>query len=420
MLVVLAMSLVLFPVVDETVTMKLVPEKGMAKIGYYSPMRTTLSATKPESITKLPADLKAPLYGKLDVAGEGTAVFHVVIDEPADAPARLFVDTNGNGDLTDDPAATWAAKPYAAGETKLTQYVGAFKLNLGTASQPYVVSLNSHRFDKNDPGRAELKDKLLYYRDYVTEGEMTLGEKTYKVLLNDNSTSGDFRGKKLPDDATEKESSGVSIFIDVNHNGKFDKRGESFDVRKPFNIEGTTYEIADMARNGLTFRVVKSARTVEQVPLSPDHVVGKNITAFSAKNMDGKTISFPGDYKGKIVMLDFWATWCGPCMREVPGLVETYGKFHDKGFEVLGVTLDQPNAEDKIKKVTGEQKMTWQQIYDGKGWQAEIAVLYAVDSIPATFLVDGDTGMILATGAELRAGALARTIEKALAKKAGQ
>jgi len=118
-------------------------------------------------------------------------------------------------------------------------------------------------------------------------------------------------------------------------------------------------------------------------------------------------------------MLDFWATWCGPCMGEVPGLAKAYGEFHPKGIEILGISLDQPKAEDTIKKVTGEKGMTWPQVYDGKFWQAEVAQLYGIESIPSAYLVDGDTGEVLAAGTSLRGENLAKSFQAALEKKQG-
>src|SRR6185436_2710725 len=105
--------------------------------------------------------------------------------------------------------------------------------------------------------------------------------------------------------------SGVNILLDVNGNGRFDRRGESFDVRQPFNIRGTTYQVADMQRDGLSFRIVPSASSVPEIPTPPEHDVGRKITPFEATTMDGKPVRFPADYAGRIVLLDFWATWCG-------------------------------------------------------------------------------------------------------------
>ncbi|MBC7771587.1 MAG: TlpA family protein disulfide reductase [Pyrinomonadaceae bacterium] len=420
MFALVAMTLALLPALDETVRLKLVAQDGMKKVGRYSPMRADLSATRPGSITKLPADLKAPLFGTVEFAGAGTQIFHVVVDEPEGEPSRLFVDTNGNGDLTDDPGTKWKVRESKESEKKFVQYNGSFQLNVSGAGEPYEVWLGAYRFDKNDPDRPSQKNKLLYYRDYVTEGAMNLGDKTYTVLLNDDTTRGDFRGRALPANASDKETSGVEILIDVNANGKFDRRGEAFDVRKPFNIGGTTYEIVDMASTGLTFKVVESSRVVAEIPLPPEHDVGKKITSFRATDMAGKPVTFPGDYTGKIVMIDFWATWCAPCMKEMPGLVQAYEKFNDKGFEVLGITLDFAKAQDKIKTVAGDQNMTWRQVYDGRGWGAEIARLYVIRNIPSAYLVDGDTGIILATGRLLQGRALSTTIQTALARKSRQ
>jgi len=403
---------------DYSVRLKPMEKGAMKKIGFYMPQRLTLVAEKPATLKKLPDGLAVPRYGVLPLAGARGVVFHVVLDEPEGTPAKLLVDSNGNGDLTDDAPAEWSGKPQPGRAGKeYTQYGGTAAVQIGTSASPFSASLGMYRFDPNDPGRSALKDVILYYRDYAATGEVTFGGRTMKAMLSDDAAAGDFRGKAL-EEGKEDARSGVNLLLDVNGNGKFDSRGESFDVRKPFNIAGTTYEIADMARDGLSFRVVKSTKKVDEVPTPPDHSVGKKIMPFEAKTMDGKTVKFPGDFKGKVVMLDFWATWCGPCMGEVPGLAAAYEKRHPKGFEILGVTLDKENAEDKIKQVTGENKMTWAQVYDGKFWKAAIADRYAINSIPAAFLVDGDTGKILAMGNSLRGDKLEKTLDGELEKKA--
>jgi peroxiredoxin len=155
-------------------------------------------------------------------------------------------------------------------------------------------------------------------------------------------------------------------------------------------------------------------KTVAEIPTPPDHSVGKVITAFEGKATDGKTVKFPEDYKGKVVLLDFWATWCGPCMMEMPNVVAAYGKHHGSGFEVLGVSLDSKESVGKMPEVMEKAKMTWTQIADGQGWKAEIAQKYVINSIPATFLVDGTSGKVI--GANLRGDALEAAVAKALAE----
>ncbi|MBB3895921.1 TlpA disulfide reductase family protein [Bacteroides pyogenes] len=124
--------------------------------------------------------------------------------------------------------------------------------------------------------------------------------------------------------------------------------------------------------------------------------VGTKFIDFEMKTPEGKAVKL-SDYagKGKVVLVDFWASWCGPCRREMPNLVEAYAKYKGKNFEIVGVSLDQ-DAEawkESIKSL----KMTWPQMSDLKLWQNEGAQLYAVNSIPHTVLIDGE-GTIIARG----------------------
>ena len=96
---------------------------------------------------------------------------------------------------------------------------------------------------------------------------------------------------------------------------------------------------------------------------------------FAEKDLAGQPLSV-GKFKGKVVLVDFWATWCGPCMEEMPNVQAAYAKYHDKGFEIVGISLDE-NA-DALKKTLAEKNMTWPQYFDGKGWDGALPQRYGI------------------------------------------
>jgi thiol-disulfide isomerase/thioredoxin len=101
--------------------------------------------------------------------------------------------------------------------------------------------------------------------------------------------------------------------------------------------------------------------------------------------VDGKEFDLQ-KWRGKVVLVDFWATWCGPCRMEIPNVVAAYKKLHDKGFEIVGISLD--SSKDKLLAYTKEKEMTWPQYFDGKVWDNKISRSYGIAGIPATWLVD--------------------------------
>jgi thiol-disulfide isomerase/thioredoxin len=112
--------------------------------------------------------------------------------------------------------------------------------------------------------------------------------------------------------------------------------------------------------------------------------------------------------RGKVVLVDFWATWCPPCRAEVPDVVATYKKYHDKGFEVLGISLDQD--EDAMRTFTQQNEMTWPQFFDGKGWDNKIASDFGIQSIPTMWLVGKDGKIITVNARDDLSGQVAQAL----------
>jgi thiol-disulfide isomerase/thioredoxin len=112
---------------------------------------------------------------------------------------------------------------------------------------------------------------------------------------------------------------------------------------------------------------------------------GSPFPDFNEKDLQGNALSI-SKYKGKVVLVDFWATWCGPCVAELPEIQSAYNKYHNKGFEIVGISLD--DDEGALEKFVKLKKMPWPQYFEGKRFDGKLPVKYGVNATPTTYLID--------------------------------
>lgn len=166
------------------------------------------------------------------------------------------------------------------------------------------------------------------------------------------------------------------------------------DIQKIKNVYGSLNAKLKQTKPGISIKTkIDNFKDLSEGSVAPD---------FSAPTPDGKTLSLK-QALGKVTIIDFWASWCGPCRKENPNVVALYNEFHAKGLNIIGVSLDKDGA--KWKEAIAKDGLTWSHVSNLQFWTDPIAVLYNIKSIPATYILD-EKGVIIATnlrGEELRA-----------------
>jgi len=348
--------------------------------------------------------------GTLEIGrGDSARKFTIVSTCKNGEPESLTIDTEGDGKLDNNQPVPWTRSEteLPSGEKSVTWHAS------GLVEVPFPGGPRRGQlmFYRGTPPKGNApKEPLTYYSDYALTGTATLpdGRKVPAALL-DMPCLGQFIAKP------ESIGEAAGLWLDLDSNGK-GGRGEVVSSFRPFQLGDQWFAISNLTPDG-KFSLTPAEAPKAEKPTGPDLSPGRTAPAFTATLTNGKSVSFPGDYKGKIVLLDFWATWCGPCLAEVPNVVSAYHRFHKDGLEILGISFDKEGDEAKIAKVTAAKNMSWPQAFDGKGWKTAPGTLYGIRAIPHMMLVDGDTGTILANK-NIRGEDLAPAIEKALKDKA--
>lgn len=168
-------------------------------------------------------------------------------------------------------------------------------------------------------------------------------------------------------------------------------------ILKDMVEQSTDHVMVEAAFNNLSLELRKSKLGLQLSDFflkTNSTSIGAIAPDFSQNDSNGKPVKL-SDFRGKFVLIDFWASWCGPCREENPNVVKAYHIFKDKKFTVLGVSLDQPGSRDKWLKAINDDRLEWTQVSDLKFWENEVAKLYGVRSIPQNYLID-PSGKIVA------------------------
>ena len=263
-----------------------------------------------------------------------------------------------------------------------------------------LLCTSHHAPAQNSAAASELKDLITQL-----QGKLKEGKKTEADLAADLKAFDDLLAKhknEKTDDVAQILFMKAMVYLQVLDNTE---KGIA-------TIQQVKHDFPDTQQGKNADDVVKSVKQEEETKkISRALVENSRFPDFDEKDVAGNPVSI-AKYKGKVVMIDFWATWCGPCVMELPNVQETYKKHHAEGFEIIGISLDR--EKEKLTSFTEAKKMPWQQFYDGKMWSNKLAVKYGVRSIPMTYLLDGEGKII---GKSLRGEQLEDAVVKALAKK---
>jgi len=211
-----------------------------------------------------------------------------------------------------------------------------------------------------------------------------------KTAKNEAETARLEKELNVKSDATDAVEAKIQEMNASNLLGLFliTRKIYAFDYEK---LKGCLANISPIAQKSDIYRSLS-----ERLARMEKVRVGSIAPDFTLPTPEGNMLSL-SQFRGKVVVVDCWASWCGPCRAESPNMVSLYNTNKDKNFTILGVSLDRPESKDKWVKAIADDKLAWNQVSDLKFWNSMICDLYVISAIPETILIDKD-GKIVARG----------------------
>jgi len=287
----------------------------------------------------------------------------------------LYVDLNANGDVRDDPPQRF--------EQQNGRYSCLFRATAHDVDkdpqQTYPLLLKLEIANMIPSGQTQPRPGIFYHEHTVRRGVIRAGNRDVAFSVSGVRGIYDWGSSK--------------VYFDLNGDGKLDEGLDSieryFVPDRYVNIGETSYEfMVDRYGRNLTLKPL-----AEKLPPRPTFLPGSLPPDFTFTGMDGKAHKL-SDYRGKVVLLDFWGIWCGPCVAALPKLLEAYEKYQARGFEIVAV--DANDTAEKLQEFVTQKKLPWLQAREEDS--GPIHRLYRVVAWPSYFLV-GKDGKIVVSGA---------------------
>jgi len=342
---------------------------------------------KPYRIVKEPAYRAKPKYAVITLGNGPRSKTLIAVDEPDQDEYKIYIDANQNGDLTDDGDGSWKSKTDRGGRVMYGVLNTLLNASYGSKTRERKsaqVGVAFYRFVG--------QDYLLCYRQAALTGSVEIDGIKHKAVLVENDADALYKKTaSTKEDLTKNRP--VWLLIDLKDDGKYSSG--SIDIRSPFKIGDKVYE-AKVNDEGTWLSIRPTSKPIliepRKAPERPQLLAaGTPAPDFDSEKWGGGTLKL-SDYKGQIVILDFWATWCGPCQRSMPHIEKVYQAVKSQGVAVIALCVW--DAKEAYMKWVPENqsKYSYQFAFDpaGRGAGSIASKLFKVSGIPTTYIIDKD------------------------------